>query len=168
MAEEDKKVVVYDEVDARMPHRKADKVQTGRLSTWEKEGTCVFTANKERPELKREVIHDRCGVRLSKTQGDKESSYILTAKVDANSPDPVGELQSKVFEQLKGKAKKLPQIPNANFLIDEEDKLKVWHRKDKKQLCAFIVLDASRDKAFIVNELMENLSKVNRVISNKF
>lgn len=153
---------------APIPRRKADKVVAGRLSTWNEEGACVFQANKERPELKREILHDKGGVRLAKTQGEKESSIILTCKVDADSPDPVGDILSKAYDQLKSKAKKVPQIPNANFLIDDPDKLRVWHRRDKKQLCMFVVLDTSRDTKFISEELMQAMTKVNSVINRKF
>lgn len=158
------------EVDAfaPVPRRKADKIVSGRLSTWEEEGACVFQANKERPELKREILHDKGGVRLSKTQGEKESSIILTAKVDADSPDPVGDLLCKAYDQLKGKAKKVPQIPSANFLIDDPDRLRVWQRKDKKQLCLFATIDISRDKAFIINDNLEIMAKVNRLIQREF
>ena len=156
------------DVYASIPKRKADKVLLGKLSSWDEEGATIFQANKTRPELKREILHDKGGVRLSKTQGEKESSIIMTCKVDADSPDPVGDILSKTYEQLKGKAKKAPQIPSANFLYDDPEKLRVWKRKDKKQLCMFVVLDVAKEKSFITEELMTVMTKINSLINRNY
>jgi len=152
------------EVTAR-PRRKPDASLRGHMQVWQKEGLYEFAANRERPEMKREVKHDHGGVKLAKTQGEKESTYILTAKVDGNSEDPYGDMLAKVAQELKGKTKREVQIPNANFLVNQEGQLQVWKRRRENKLCAFITIDAAATKPIMLADLLEKVAKINQVIS---
>ncbi len=149
------------------PRRKPDASLRGHMHVWREEGLYEFASNKERPEMKREVMHNHGGVKLAKTQGEKESSYILTVKVSGDSEDPYGHLMERVATELKGKAKKEVQIPNANFLVNQEGKLQVWKRRKENKICAFITLDASVDRSIMMADLLEKVAKINQVISKE-
>lgn len=149
---------------AARPRRKADVVLRGHMNVWQEEGLYEFSSNKERPEMKREVKHNHGGVKIAKTQGEKESSYILTAKVDGSSEDPYGDLMGNIVTELKGKAKKEVQIPNANFLINREGRLQVWKRRKENQLCVFLTLDASVAKSVMLENLLDEVTSINKCI----
>lgn len=149
----------------KRPSRKPDIVLRGKLDVWNDEGQYAFTSAKQNPALKREVVFEKNGVKLSKTAGEKESSYILSAKVDAESADPEGELMHKVYEQLKSRTKKIPQIPNANFLLNDEGNLQIWRRKNDKRICVFLSLDVQAEKSTILENLMDKVSTINKIIS---
>lgn len=150
---------------AARPRRKPDASLRGHMHVWQEEGLYEFAANKERPEMKRDVKHNHGGVKIAKTQGEKESTYILTAKVDGNSEDPYGDLMAKVASELKSKAKREVQIPNANFLINQEGKLQVWKRRRENELCVFLTLDASVEKSVMLANLLDEVANINKCIS---
>ena len=163
-------VMVEDDgtVDPR-PRRNPDKRIRGYLSTFEKEGAYYFDATKPKPEMKQEVIFEKGNVKVFKTGGEKENSFILKAKVSGEVPNPIDALMDKAGKELKSQLKKEPQVLAKTFLYDEKGKLQVWHRRKEKQLCAFITLDTSISKELIFNELARLMCEVNKVIyGNKF
>lgn len=150
---------------ASKPRRKPDKQIRGRLDVWSEEGQYAFSAYQQRPDLRREVIHDRHGVKLSKTQGEKESSYLLSVKIDGQTPDPAGSIIGRVVEELKGQAVRTPQVPNANFLVNDEGSLQVWKRKRESKLCVYLTLEIRSDKSKMFEELVTKTVKINKIIS---
>lgn len=169
MNQEEKMILAVPEKDetySNRPRRTPDKSIKGKLQVWEEEGQYAFSARVAHPELKQEVLHDRGGVKLTKTPGKKESSYILKALVPGDSPDPEGQLLSKVYEQLASKAKKAPKVNTTNFLLNEEGHIQVWQNKKQKRLCVFVSLDTSVNKELIYNEFSELQTKLYKIISS--
>lgn len=157
--------MVDNEETAPKPKREPDKQIRGRLDVWNEEGQYAFSAYQQRPDMRREVIHDRHGVKLAKTQGEKESSYLLSVKIDGQTPDPAGEIIGRVVDELKSKAIKTPQVPNANFLVNDEGSLQVWKRKKDGKLCVFLTLENRSDKSKMFEELVTKTVKINKLIS---
>lgn len=150
---------------SKKPRRKADKSIKGRLEVWDEEGVYEFCQTRERPEMKREVMHNHGGVKVAKTAGEKENSYIMSVKVDGSSPDPMGDLLAKAHGELQKKAKRVPQVKVGNFLYNEEGRLQVWHKKQTQELAVFMNIPTDGDRAKICGRLMENVVEVNKCIS---
>jgi hypothetical protein len=157
-------VMEGDEEYSSRPKTKPAQAIRGKMLIWPETKQYYFEGRKEHPEMKREVMHDKGGVKIAKTQGEKESSYILTAKVDGSSEDPYGDLMGKIASELKGKSKKEVQIPNANFLINREGRLQVWKRRKENQLCVFLTLDASVAKSVMLENLLDEVTSINKCI----
>jgi hypothetical protein len=150
---------------SKKPRRKADKSIKGRLEVWDEEGVYEFCQTRERPEMKREVMHNHGGVKVAKTAGEKENSYIMSVKVDGSSPDPMGDLLAKAHGELKGKALKTPQIRASNFLYNEEGKLQVWRKKQTNELSIFMTIPTEGDKSKVYSQLMAYVVEVNKCIN---
>ena len=148
------------------PRRKPDTIITGRLQVWQEEGQYYFDERKPHPEMKREVIHEKNGVKLSKSAGKKESSYQLTVSCNCNVKDPEGLLMSKLIQEIGPRLKKEPKVQAKNFLVDEDGKFQVWQNKTQKTLNVFISLDATKHKELLYNELFNHMTEINRILSS--
>ncbi len=153
------------EVYAQKPTRKPDIRLKGRLTGWIEEGQYQFSAGITHPEMKREVLVDKKNVKVARTPGEKESTIILTAKVDANSADPYGTLLDSCVKELGDKASKLPKYTPTGMLFDNGQNLKVWQRKKEKKLVCHIELDASKDKELIYREFSDLQTEIFKTIS---
>ena len=122
-------ILDFAEVYGERPRRKPDTIMTGRLQVWQEEGQYYFDERKPHPEMKREVIHNRNGVKLSKSAGKKESSYQLTVSCNGNVTDPEGLLMSKLITEIGPRLKKEPKVQAKNFLVDDSGKFQVWQNK---------------------------------------
>lgn len=157
------------EIYGRRPARKPDAECKGRLSIWKEEGAYYFNAAKENPALKREVVFDKCGVKVSKTPGQKESSYCLSARISADSENPESDLLNKVYEQLAPKARKAPKFCPQKFYIDRKDELQVWKNSSKKQVNILITLDATKNTDLLQMEILKHMTEINKlIVSQKF
>ena len=154
------------EVYAERPRRKPDSIMTGRLQVWQEEGQYYFDERKPHPEMKREVIHNKNGVKLSKSAGKKESSYQLTVSCDGNVKDPEGLLMSKLITEIGPRLKKEPKMQAKNFLVDEEGEFQVWQNKSQKTLNVYIALDATKHKELLYNKLFNYMTEINRIINS--
>ena len=155
------------EVYAERPRRKPDSILTGRLQVWQEEGQYHFDERKPHPEMKREVLHERNGVKLSKSAGKKESSYQLTASCSGDVLDPEGLLMSKLIAEIGPRLKKEPRLQAKNFLIDKDGKFQVWQNKTQKTLNVYIALDATKHKELLYNELFNYMTEINRILNSK-
>lgn len=154
------------EVYGERPRRKPDTIMTGRLQVWQEEGQYYFDERKPHPEMKREVIHNRNGVKLSKSAGKKESSYQLTVSCNGNVTDPEGLLMSKLITEIGPRLKKEPKVQAKNFLVDDSGKFQVWQNKTQKTLNVFISLDATKHKELLYNELFNHMTEINRILNS--
>lgn len=159
-------ILDFDEVYGERPRRKPDTIMTGRLQVWQEEGQYYFDERKPHPEMKREVIHNRNGVKLSKSAGKKESSYQLTVSCNGNVTDPEGLLMSKLITEIGPRLKKEPKVQAKNFLVDDSGKFQVWQNKTQKTLNVFISLDATKHKELLYNELFNHMTEINRILSS--
>ena len=164
----DNKTDIMDLTDvyAERPRRKPDSIMTGRLQVWQEEGQYYFDERKPHPEMKREVIHNKNGVKLSKSAGKKESSYQLTVSCDGNVKDPEGLLMSKLITEIGPRLKKEPKMQAKNFLVDEEGEFQVWQNKSQKTLNVYIALDATKHKELLYNKLFNYMTEINRIINS--
>ena len=164
----DNKTDIMDLTDvyAERPRRKPDSIMTGRLQVWQEEGQYYFDERKPHPEMKREVIHNKNGVKLSKSAGKKESSYQLTVSCDGNVKDPEGLLMSKLITEIGPRLKKEPKMQAKNFLVDEEGEFQVWQNKTQKTLNVYIALDATKHKELLYNKLFNYMTEINRIINS--
>lgn len=159
-------ILDFAEVYGERPRRKPDTIMTGRLQVWQEEGQYYFDERKPHPEMKREVIHNRNGVKLSKSAGKKESSYQLTVSCNGNVTDPEGLLMSKLITEIGPRLKKEPKVQAKNFLVDDSGKFQVWQNKTQKTLNVFISLDATKHKELLYNELFNHMTEINRILSS--
>ena len=151
------------------PNRKPDVANRGKLLGWIEEGVYQFAARVSRSDMQHEVLLKQKDLKVAKTRGEKDSSIILTAKVDANATDPYGALLLKCETELGPKAKKMPKVQQANCLLEEDGRVKVWHKKKDKRLACYIELDVARNKELIYKEFLEIQAKIYKVIArNKF
>ena len=154
------------EVYGERPRRKPDTIMTGRLQVWQEEGQYYFDERKPHPEMKREVIHEKNGVKLSKSAGKKESSYQLTVSCNGDVTDPEGLLMSKLITEIGPRLKKEPKVQAKNFLVDDSGKFQVWQNKTQKTLNVYICLDATKHKELLYNELFNHMTEINRILSS--
>lgn len=155
-------VVEGEEEYAPRPKTKPAKQIKGKLLIWPETKQYYFEGRKDHPEMKQEVVHDKGGVRIAKTFGEKESSYILKVKCSADVPDYVSHLCHKVVDSLKGKMKNEPQFSKPQFLIDKEN-LQAWVRKKERKLRCIMTLDLSKpvESAFVdLSDLTAEISKL--------
>ena len=147
------------------PRKKPEVTLTGRLEGWPDEGVYQFTPRVARPDLKREVLMDSKNLKVARTAGEKESSIILTAKVDSSCADPYGALLNECFRQLKDKAKKMPARPQGVVLYDNEGSLKIWQNMTQRKLICLVALDASKDKELVYREFSDLQTQIFKTIS---
>lgn len=159
-------ILDFVEVYGERPRRKPDTIMTGRLQVWQEEGQYYFDERKPHPEMKREVIHEKNGVKLSKSAGKKESSYQLTVSCNGNVTDPEGLLMSKLITEIGPRLKKEPKMQAKNFLVDDSGKFQVWQNKTQKTLNVYIALDSTKHKELLYNELFNYMTEINRILNS--
>ena len=107
-------------------------------------------------------------LKVAKTKGEKETTIILTAKVDGNATDPYGALLDMVQTEIAGKVKgELKLRPTSTMLLEKEH-LKVWQKKKDKKMCVYLELNAAQDKAFIYRDLIQYQAEINKIIDCKY
>lgn len=159
-------ILDFADVYGERPRRKPDSVMTGRLQVWQEEGQYYFDERKPHPEMKREVIHNRNGVKLSKSAGKKENSYQLSVSCNGDVADPEGFLMSKLITEIGPRLKKEPKVQAKTFLVDDSGKFQVWHNKTQKTLNVFIALDSTKHKELLYNELFNYMTEINRILNS--
>ena len=151
------------------PNRKPDVANKGKLLGWIEEGVYQFAARVTRPELQQEVLLKKKDLKVAKTIGEKESTIILTAKVDGNATDPYGTLLDIVQTEIASKAKGEHKLKPASRLMLEQEHLKVWQKKKEKKVCVYLELDTCQDKTFIYRDFIEYQTQIYKLIdSTKF
>lgn len=173
MKEEEKQIVVPQieeplegECTGTRPRRKPDFTKRGKLKGWNEEGHYEFTEYNDRPDMVPEVIHKGKCVTVTKTQGEKESSIIVRAKVNADLPDPIGSAIGMMVGELKDKVKKEPKFTPSGLLFDSEE-LKVWQNKARKKLNIHIQLDLKNPQIMLV-QLQELQTNIYKTINRNF
>ena len=152
------------------PTRKPDVVKKGKLIGWNEEGVYQFAARVARPDLQQDVLLKKKDLKVAKTRGEKESTIILTAKVDANATDPYGALLDMVQTEIASKVKGEHKLkPTSQMLHEDGENMKVWQRKKDKVLCVHLQLSTDQDKSYIFRDLSKYVSTIYQVIdANKF
>ena len=167
MQEENKTMMnpeVGEEYSSR-PNRKPDVVKKGKLIGWNEEGVYQFAARVPRPDLQQDVLLKK---KVAKTKGEKESTIILTAKVDGNATDPYGALLDMVQAEIAGKVKGEHKLRPTSTMLLEKEHLKVWQKKKDKKMCVYLELNAAQDKAFIYRDLIQYQAEINKIIDFKY
>jgi len=155
-----------DECTGTRPRRKPDFSKRGKLKGWNEEGHYEFTEYNDRPDMIPEVIHKGKCVTVTKTQGEKDSSIIVRAKVDADLPDPIGSAIGMMVGELKDKVKKEPKFTPSGLLFDSEE-LKVWQNKARKKLNIHIQLDLKNPQIMLM-QLQELQTNIYKTINKSF
>ena len=156
---------VGEEYTAR-PNRKPDVVKKGKMIGWTEEGVYQFAARVARPDLQQEVLVKKKDLKVAKTRGEKESTIILTAKVDGNATDPYGELLDKVQTEIASKVKGEHKLKPTSTMLMESDHLKVWQKKKDKKVCVYLELDAGQDKNFIYRDFIQYQAQIYKLIDS--
>jgi len=164
--EEVQLVTEADEEYSSRPKTKPEKVIRGKLLIWPDTKQYYFEGRKEHPEMKREVMHDKNGVKIAKTVGEKEQSYILTAKCSGDVADFESLLCHKVIDSLKGKLKNEPQFSKPQYLIDRPDDLQAWVRKKDKKLRCLLTIDLDKPAESAFMDLSDRTAEINKIIFN--
>ena len=172
MKEEDKTLVLQNtevgEDYSGRPTRKPDVARKGRLIGWLEEGVYQFAARVSRPDLQQEVLLKKKDLKVAKTKGEKESTFILTAKVDGNATDPYGALLDMVQTEIASKAKGEHKLRPTSTMLLEQEFLKVWQKKKDKKMCVYLELDAGQDKAFIYRDFTQYQAQIYKLIDSKY
>lgn len=155
-----------DEEYASRPKTKPEKVIKGKLLVWPETKQYYFEGRKEHPEMKREVMHDKGGVKIAKTVGEKEQSYILTAKCSGDVTDYESLLCHKVIDSLKGRLRNEPQFSKPQFLIDRPEQLQAWIRKKEKKLRCLLTIDLNKPSESAFMDLSALTAEINKLIFN--
>lgn len=155
-----------DECTGTRPWRKPDFSKRGKLKGWNEEGHYEFTEYNDRPDMIPEVIHKGKCVTVTKTQGEKDSSIIVRAKVNADLPDPIGSAIGMMVGELKDKVKKEPKFTPSGLLFDSEE-LKVWQNKARKKLNIHIQLDLKNPQIMLM-QLQELQTNIYKTINKSF
>ena len=164
--EEAQLVMEGEEEYASRPRTKPVQAIKGKLLIWPDTKQYYFEGRKDHPEMKQEVVHDKGGVRIAKTYGEKESSYILKVKCPADVLDYESLLCHKVVDSLKGKMKNEPQIAKPQFLIDKPDELQAWIRKKERKLRCLLTLDLSKPNDLTFMDLSNIVAEINKLLYN--
>ena len=117
-------------------------------------------------EKKMEVVYDKGDVKLLKTLGEKDSSYILKSKCPGDCADPLGTTLAKIHDKLKKELKAEPKIHAPVFVIDRPDELQVWAKKKDKKLKALMTLDMAQNPQVVSLKLQELMIQINKIIYN--
>ena len=136
-------VVEGEEGFSKKPKGKPEQAISGKLLIWPNEKKYYFEGNKARPELKQEVVLDKKDVRIAKTAGEKEQSYILKVKCSSDVENPESVLLHKAIKALGDKCKGEPQFSKPNFLIDRPEEIQAWVRQKEKRLRVLLNIDLS-------------------------
>ena len=148
------------------PRRKPDFTKRGKFKGWNEEGHYEFTEYNDRPDMIPEVIHKGKCVTVTKTQGEKDSSIIVRAKVNADLPDPIGTAMTMMAKELKDKVKKEPKFNPSTFLF-ESDELKVWQNVPQRKLHVHIALDVKSPQLMLM-QLQELQTDIYKTINKSF
>ena len=148
------------------PRRKPDFTKRGKFKGWNEEGHYEFTEYNDRPDMIPEVIHKGKCVTVTKTQGEKDSSIIVRAKVDADLPDPIGSAIGMMVNELKDKVRKEPKFTPSGLLFESEE-LKVWQNKARKKLNIHIQLDLKNPQIMLM-QLQELQTNIYKTINKSF
>ena len=169
MKDQPQKQIILQKPDAseeysKRPNRKPDISNRARFEGWIEEGVYLVTSALERPEMKHEKIISQKGFSVSKTGGEKKQSIMLSCSVDSESADPYGALIDKVVRELGPKASKEPKFKSGGLVKEDGDRLKIYHRKDDKQIIVKVVLDASKSRELIYKEFTELHTQIFKTI----
>jgi hypothetical protein len=169
MKDQPQKQIILQKPDAseeysKRPNRKPDISNRARFEGWIEEGVYLVTSALERPEMKHEKIIAQKGFSVSKTGGEKKKSIVLNCSVDSESADPYGALIDKVVRELGSKASKEPKFKSGGLVKEDGDRLKIYHRKDDKQIIVKVVLDASKSRELIYKEFTELHTQIFKTI----
>lgn len=146
--------------------KKPDMIIKGKLMVWPDMKQYVFEGQKSCPEKKMEVVYDKGDVKLLKTTGEKESSYILKSKCAGDCIDPLGSTLAKIHDKLKKELKSEPKIQAPVFIIEKPDELLVWARKKDKKLKAMLTLDMTMSHDQVFMKLSDMTVQLNKIIYN--
>ena len=114
---------------ATRPRRKADSVVKGTMYRWEETGYAEFHPVVGKGEPTREMLKQVGNSSFCKNLGKKESSYSLHLNIDAESADPVGEMEELFHLLTEGERKHAPKLPEGcqgRMLFDDGKHLQVW------------------------------------------
>ena len=169
MKDQPQKQIILQKPDAseeysKRPNRKPDISNRARFEGWIEEGVYLVTSALERPEMKHEKIISQKGFSVSKTGGEKKQSIMLSCSVDSESADPYGALIDKVVRELGPKASKEPKFKSGGLVKEDGERLKIYHRKDDKQIIVKVVLDASKSRELIYKEFTELHTQIFKTI----
>lgn len=137
----------------------------GRLLKFEGTDYVEFRPTVKRETESRKVIKQSKGLSFYENKGEKDNSYSLHVNVGSDCKDPASEILSRVQTTLAPLTKKEPKLPTAKFLVDREE-IKVWSRKEKKELCAMITLDFSKPVPFVSSQLFQLSQEINKIINS--
>lgn len=113
---------------ASRPRRKPDSSTKGKLNRWEGTDYVEFVPAGTK-ESNRQMLKQLGDSSFYKNEGKKESSYSLHLNVDAESADPVGEMEelfNLLVESERKHAPKLPEGCQGRMLFDDGKHLQVW------------------------------------------
>lgn len=169
MAEKKNTQIVLQKPDAseeysKRPNRKPDISNRARFEGWIEEDVYLVSSSVQHPEMKHEKIISQKGFSVSKTGGDKKKSIVLNCSVDSESADPYGALIDKVIRELGPKASKEPKFKSGGLVKEDGERLKIYHRKDDKQIIVKVVLDASKSRELIYKEFTELHTQIFKTI----
>ena len=158
MADQKKTQIILQKPDAseeysKRPNRKPDISNRARFEGWIEEGVYLVSSAVQHPEMKHEKIISQKGFSVSKTGGDKKKSIVLSCSVDSESADPYGP-----------KASKGPKFKSGGLVKEVGERLKIYHRKDDKQIIVKVVLDASKSRELIYKEFTELHTQIFKTI----
>lgn len=159
-------VMEDNEVFSPRPKTKPAQQIRGRLLIWPETKQYYFEGQKASQEKKMEVVYDKGDVKLLKTLGEKDSSYILKSKCPGDCADPLGTTLAKIHDKLKKELKAEPKIHAPVFVIDRPDELQVWAKKKDKKLKALMTLDMAQTPQVVSLKLQELMIQINKIIYN--
>ena len=113
---------------ASRPRRKPDSSTKGKLNRWEGTDYVEFVPAGTK-ESNRQMLKQLGDSSFYKNEGKKESSYSLHLNVDAESADPVGEMEELFHLLTEGERKHAPKLPEGcqgRMLFDDGKHLQVW------------------------------------------
>ncbi len=96
---------------------------------------------------------------IYETTGAKTSKMVAHLSIPKDSSDPAADLQKQLDMLVKPLRKKEPTLPRGKSLVDT-DELKVWFKKDKKQIVATLYLDTTQRPAAQMFKLMSEINKI--------
>ena len=159
-------VIEDNEEFSSRPRMKPAQQIRGRLLIWPETKQYYFEGQKASQEKKMEVVYDKGDVKLLKTLGEKDSSYILKSKCPGDCADPLGTTLAKIHDKLKKELKAEPKIHAPVFVIDRPDELQVWAKKRDKKLKALMTLDMAQSPQVVSLKLQELMIQINKIIYN--
>ena len=142
-------VMENDEEFSSRPKTKPAQQIRGKLLIWPETKQYYFEGQKASREKKMEVVFDKGDVKLLKTLGEKDSSYILKSKCPGDCV-----------------LKTEPRLQAPVFVVDRPDELQVWAKKKDKKLKALMTLDMAQSPQVVSLKLQELMIQINKIIYN--